>query len=367
MNKINRILFIALIAIITSCCDSESESYDFFEILESTPLLMDHIEGDFKFISLDDSHQESIIPDVWNIKFSEEYIFVLSAKEGVFQFEKGGRFIRKISQKGNGPREWSAIIDIAVDEIRKNIYIYDYSGKIMIYSYINGEYQEQLEIPGKIFSKMHIAGNYLIIAPYNAMGEEEVMMYCVNMNNFAIKSVGSLPKFSLYDYSHMLYSFTKGIIADANNVLLHPNLSNTIFEYSPEHNLLTEKLTIVLRDTLTPALRGLGYDGLKKSQTIMDIAQNKQYFFLKLCNYSSTGEWYALDNNDDRLYKLSLQYAPEIELYFSPKYQLNGAVADLIYTGNLNEKSSELTYISEKVGKEITPESNPIVVIWYEE
>lgn len=346
-------------------CES-SNTYYSNSLMSSNYLTLEDVSGDFEFILLDDSCDESIIPDVWNVKISDDYIFVLSAKSGVFQFNRKGEFLRKISQQGKGPGEWSTIIDIAIDEIKNLIYIYDYTGKIMIFSIWDGLYIDQLEMPGKMFSKIHAHGNNLFIAPYNSMGNEESMLYCLDIDNFSIQSAGNLPNFVLTDFNHMLYSFTKGIISNDSTIYVHPNLSSTVYEYEIKSNSIIESFSISFAAPLSPELRGMGYEGLKKSQTIMDIAKNNHYFFVKISSYSTEGEWYAIDKTCNETYKLDLKYSKNSELKFSPKYQANTFVADLIYVSSFNENSQELLFISNKVGKEITPNSNPLIVIWNE-
>ncbi len=361
-----KIILISLILISISSCNNNSNYVNYSQILESKSLLIDDVEGDFEFIALDDSCVDAIIPDVWNVKISDEHIFVLSAQGGVFQFSREGGFVRKMSRRGSGPGEWSVIIDIAVDESGDKLYIYDYSGKVMCFSTASGEYVGKSDIAGKMFSKIFVKGNNLLVAPYNSMGNEEAMLYNVDLDSSVVQAAGSLAKFAMTDYNNMMYSFTKGVVDNGNNVLVHPNLSGTVYRYSPENNLISEEFSISFGNPLVPELMGLGFEGLRQAQTIMDIARNKQYFFVKICNKSINGEWYAIDNFNNETYKLSLKYAAGVELDFSPKYQAGSSVADLIYVNAFEENSPELAYISRKAGKEITPESNPVIVMWNE-
>ena len=361
-----KLAFVLLVMAALVGCNGDTGSYDAARILDSRLLEIDDVEGDFEFIALDDSCVDAIIPDVWNVKISDGHIFVLSAQEGVFQFGRKGEFVRKISQKGNGPGEWSVIIDIAVDESGDKLYIYDYSGKVMCFSTASGEYVGKSDIAGKMFSKIFVKGNNLLVAPYNSMGNEEAMLYNVNLESSAVQAAGSLAKFALADYNNMMYSFTKGVIDNGNNVLVHPNLSGTVYSYSPESNLISEEFSISFSNPLVPELMGQGFEGLKQGQTIMDIARNRQYFFVKICNKSTNGEWYAIDNANNETFKLSLKYVPDAELGFVPKYQAGSCVADLIYANAFEENTPELAFICRKIGRKITPESNPVIVIWRE-
>ncbi len=359
-------IFLIIFIIVLASCKTTTTMYEYNDIQKSPLLVMDGVKGEFEFIALDDTTNESVLQDVWNVKISENYIFVLSAIDGVFQFDRKGHFVKKISSKGNGPGEWNVVIDIAVDESNDKIYIYDYTGKLMCFSIATGEYSGQFMVPGKMFSKADIKDDKFLIAPYNSMGDKESMVYCLDLSNSNIIETGELAQFVLTDYSKMLYSFTKGIVPNDGAVLLHPNLSDTVYEYIPGHNYVTQKFAVSFNNPLTPQLRSMGYDGLQKAQTIKDIAQNEHYYFVEICDSGVKGEWYAFCKENDETYKLALKYAPDNNLKFSPRYQSGNLMADIIHTSSLEENSPELTYISKRVGREVTVESNPVIVIWNE-
>lgn len=163
-------IFLIIFIIVLASCKTTTTMYEYNDIQKSPLLVMDGVKGEFEFIALDDTTKESVLQDVWNVKISENYIFVLSAIDGVFQFDRKGHFVKKISSKGNGPGEWNVVIDIAVDESNDKIYIYDYTGKLMCFSIATGEYSGQFMVPGKMFSKADIKDDKFLIAPYNSMG-----------------------------------------------------------------------------------------------------------------------------------------------------------------------------------------------------
>ena len=257
-------------------------------ITEQIESILNQTYKDFRLLNVSQNSYDAILDKAFGfdnfkwqqenkVKISENYIFVLSAIDGVFQFDRKGHFVKKISSKGNGLGEWNIVIDIAVDESNDKIYIYDYTGKLMCFSIATGEYSGQFMVPGKMFSKVDIKDDKFLIAPYNSMGDKESMVYCLDLSNSNIIETGELAQFVLTDYSKMLYSFTKGIVPNDGAVLLHPNLSDTVYEYIPGHNYVTQKFAVSFNNPLTPQLRSMGYDGLQKAQTIKDIAQNEHY------------------------------------------------------------------------------------------
>lgn len=373
MKTFNRfcLIFSLLMLCVQFGCNSgansvSNSSYDYSKLKKSRELTMEDACGHFRFIALDDDSLRACIPDVWNVKFTKDYIFVLSANDGVFQFNAEGNFIRKISSKGNGPGEWILLVDVAADESAKRIFLYDYAGKLMEFSTEDGEYIRKYDVAGRTFSKIHISGNNYIEAPFNALGNKEAMVYCADLDGGEgeTKSAGQLPRFVLSDYNSMIYSFTKGVVEYDGRILLHPNLGNIIYEYSTTENMLTERLQINFEEPHTPLHFEKGLQGIKESQSLMDFAENSRYFFVKICDYTTAGKWYALDKTNGSTYQLNLTYTPELDLQFTPRYQCGEILGDIIYPNTFEEDSPQLQYMSKKSGKNITPSSNPVIVLW---
>ena len=76
-------------------------------------------------------------------------LFILDSQfvEGVLEFDKNGRFIRKIGNKGNAPGEYSSCGDFAINEQLEEIYLFDYRhNRINKYDIKTGKYKESLDI-----------------------------------------------------------------------------------------------------------------------------------------------------------------------------------------------------------------------------
>lgn len=65
--------------------------------------------------------------------------------EDFFLFDKQGKFVRKIGNKGNGPGEYVSPDDITVDKVNKKIYILDSNQRVLKYS-STGAYENSFRL-----------------------------------------------------------------------------------------------------------------------------------------------------------------------------------------------------------------------------
>lgn len=67
---------------------------------------------------------ESMIASILDCCVTNEYIFIVSSKQGgVFQFNRQGRFVRKFAKTGNGPGETQQILSVSADENKSLLYV----------------------------------------------------------------------------------------------------------------------------------------------------------------------------------------------------------------------------------------------------
>ena len=95
-------------------------------------------------IVLEDT-DESLLGRVDKIEFLDNYLCVLEKRRGLFLFDKQGKFVRKIGNKGNGPGEYVSPDDITVDKENKKIYILDSNQRVLKYS-SNGVYESSFRL-----------------------------------------------------------------------------------------------------------------------------------------------------------------------------------------------------------------------------
>jgi hypothetical protein len=115
-----------------------------------------------------ETNPECLLKGANNIAFTDKFIFV-SDKEKLIQFDKSGRYIRKISSKGRGPREYLQLCDYQVDERNGRIYILD-AKKLLVYD-MDGNFVESSCLPFISFYFISIDVNNLIYYSENIPGQ----------------------------------------------------------------------------------------------------------------------------------------------------------------------------------------------------
>lgn len=87
-----------------------------------------------------ETNDSCLIGNILDLRISEDYIFIYNGKASeVLQFDKKGHFVRQIGREGNGPGEYSMITELAIDDAHKKVFIFQYSGAVLTYSF-EGEF-----------------------------------------------------------------------------------------------------------------------------------------------------------------------------------------------------------------------------------
>ncbi len=68
----------------------------------------------------------TLISNIFDIKVTENDIFVCDYKSGISRFDREGHFLNKIGRKGQGPGEYQGFYNIEINENEECVYFYDY-------------------------------------------------------------------------------------------------------------------------------------------------------------------------------------------------------------------------------------------------
>lgn len=87
-----------------------------------------------------ETNDSCLISNILGLQITKDYIFTFQGRDGaICQFDRSGKFIRKISRTGNGPGEVSDILSIAVNDGAKELYIFQPRDKTQCFSF-DGEF-----------------------------------------------------------------------------------------------------------------------------------------------------------------------------------------------------------------------------------
>lgn len=98
--------------------------------------------ADVEYVALETTDSSLLTRMCAYFHISEKYIITSDMDTGdVFFFTRSGKFIRKVNRKGNGPEEYSNLLDIAIDFKTEECFIHDlYRKKVHVYTF-DGTYK----------------------------------------------------------------------------------------------------------------------------------------------------------------------------------------------------------------------------------
>lgn len=112
-----------------SCHPENKKLFEFDpRSLKENEITLSEIADDIIYIPLDSKYPIDLVQD--QIRFINNSVYLLVLNDGIFEFDKEGKLLRKIGSLGRGPGEINYLSLFAVDEKNETIYILD-SGKII--------------------------------------------------------------------------------------------------------------------------------------------------------------------------------------------------------------------------------------------
>lgn len=140
----SKLILIVLLILLLACNNKDINvpivSYDIEKAIENVEhIMLSEIANNIVFIPLETT-KESIVADIREIIFTSEHILVKDDFEKLLLFNKEGKFLRKIGQKGNGPDEYLSASNIRISDSNEDLYIFDGNRlKIMAFDLKTGE------------------------------------------------------------------------------------------------------------------------------------------------------------------------------------------------------------------------------------
>lgn len=134
---------------------------------------------DVRYIALETNSDCLLGRDLYDISLGEKYLFVRDDSD-LYQFTLGGKFIRKIGKKGQGPNEYLMISSVKYNDQKEEIYMNDLlSGKIKVYSF-DGDFIRDIRTEkGEQLIYYHAEDHLFYMYPmffYNEQGSNELIV-----------------------------------------------------------------------------------------------------------------------------------------------------------------------------------------------
>lgn len=200
------VLFICSFIVFVSCADSnKSENISKHENL----IVLDFDKAPVKDIIPVSTFMKSVTPVflettddnligmVSDIQSTDSCICVLDdgsrRNENLFVFDKKGKYLRKIGQKGQGPGEYGGINDFTINEKNDEIFLIDYEfHRICVFKLSTGQFIRNIDFKDENVSYRHIQYNkgklFVDFTYYKSDVDDGPMVYALNETSGEIES-----------------------------------------------------------------------------------------------------------------------------------------------------------------------------------
>lgn len=137
--------------------------------------ILDYVES-LEYIPLKENEAALLSKVVKMVKTPDQYIVKCHQRSALFFYDLNGNFIKKLVATGEGPFQFSNLMDIAYDEYANRIFLLDFEEKKILTYDLNQNTITQdnrvLDLPGQ--SLFHYRSKLYSIAPKNEAGRVKI-------------------------------------------------------------------------------------------------------------------------------------------------------------------------------------------------
>ena len=168
--KQKKIIYFILCILMMSCSQSNKQSVKTFQISNNIPIETDdYLLGKNRFYLsklfrkvktiILETKEDVLIGMIKSMQVYKDSIFILDfpRSNGVYLFNKEGRFLKKYGNIGQGPGEYLKAFDFTLDFKNKILYILDSNSQsILMYNLKSGKYIKKIHLMNSGFKSFHI-------------------------------------------------------------------------------------------------------------------------------------------------------------------------------------------------------------------
>lgn len=262
---------------------------------------------DVRYIALETNSDCLLGKDLYDISFSEKYLFVRDDSD-LYQFTLEGKFIRKIGKKGQGPKEFLMISSVKYDNQKEEIYMNDLlSGKIKVYSFDGDFMRDILTENGEQLIYYNTDDKLFYMYPMFFYNEQESNELIVR--NEKGEELYVFPFFRDGNVKYPSFLISQSIIYTYNGIIYYKNpLESVIFRLdndkkTPMYNLSLgryENLSL-LDDVVVEKKGNIGFGEFNKEAedklSFYDIFELQNYVCFFYLQHDRRFAWYNKVNN----------------------------------------------------------------------
>lgn len=359
------LFFVAILAI---SCDSHSDrSKICLEDLKNSKQKLD-LENTFEFTYIPlEFKSECPIVTIDKAIVTDECIFIKS-DNSIYKFSRTGKFLTSIGTFGQGPGEYLSVMDIAINETYKYVYVVDFAGnKILIYNY-DSNYIDNIPLHTWV-SHIESTENQILLSTMNTTGIEKDKLIVYDAHGKELIRFNNDIKYELQDF--YMYPDIKTIQILNNDVIFRQPFNDTIYTYKPQKQEIEKRFIFDFENLHMPYDILAGYD-LFSSQYknycyVEDITESNDFIFINLSNCGKSEKYvinksenvtYRVDNNDAGI------FIKESGHYFWPLWFCSGKLVSFLNADDLIQRVGQVKNpILSNIISSLNEDSNPILVI----
>jgi len=288
--RIKKIILLLIVLIIYSCSDNNSKNNKNIKVDENNLYSIDAssdtikfseiLKKKYKFIKLQ-TNKNSIFSYVSDIKFTRNKIYILDQMRSSFlTFNKKGKFIKKLKQKGKGPGEYSKIQWFTLNRSNNEVYIYDDINRTILTFSFKLNFKRASKLPFYFYKFEFMSPNNFLFHITGGL-VQNIQKYkyhlIVTDNNFKVRN-----KFLPINIKNsergamMLNPFKK------NNFMYNSNLNNIVYTVSSEK--IKSKYKINFKNHKLPPNDFYEKRSFKSSSEISNDILNSNYIYSYIFN-----------------------------------------------------------------------------------
>lgn len=210
--------------------ENEFSTIDVRECLQNPkkPIPMSEIYDKVKYIPLETTG-DALLHGVNKVLMHNQFIFV-SDNRFVYQFDKSGKFIRKIGGAGSGPGEYTGMIRFTLDPVNKEVLVYSTRTHILnVYNLFDGQFLYKHEIPYFLSDLTHLDKDFRVFftREFNKLFDGFTIAEAYLINN-ALEIEDSVNNFLRNDIEHYSMGYVS-LFPDNEGINYIYNFRDTLY------------------------------------------------------------------------------------------------------------------------------------------
>lgn len=376
------VLFFFVILSCIQCAESKKE-IPFANGVENVQKInVSNIALDVRYIALETKSDCLLGKDLYDISFSEKYLFVRD-DSNLYQFTLNGKFIRTIGKKGQGPGELVMTSSVKYDNQKEEIYMNDLlSGKIKVYSF-DGDFIRDISVGKGEQLIYYNADNKLFYMYsmffYNEQKSDELIVYNEKGEKqfvFPFLRVENVKYPSFLIFQSIIYAY-KGIIYYKNP------LESTIYYLDDGKKIPMYKLNLgrfenlnLLDDMIVKKSGNMGFVEFNKEAedkiSFYEIFELQNYVCFLYLQQNRRFAWYDKTNNSvcrirDRSAKID-GFTDDLQNGYPilPRFCLKNRIVGYVSAGALIEEMKNKESIGRslrQIMNNLSEEDNPVLQV----